>query len=262
MIVKNDYQKLARLARNDRGNLLHIHLDFKSEPMAEEIAFLASRGINPTPFIAHPHLRPERPSFEPIDPTGRGIPFHFTKISSDAREIHRDVLDIDEQFLSKTSSQLYLEVELVLSLGSTAGIYSTNMDGVLVRAPIHHIETELITEGSGIWFRDSELHVYANRTLADSTEIGRRAIEAIANLGLYEAYYDGKYYGMKGVGAVFTVQGTRDIISEIGKRILPFLNSLKNLTEAVVGIEREDIIGYCLVNMGPSQLPPLAKSVF
>lgn len=266
MITKKDYQKLEILAKRTTSEKLdiHIHLDFKTAPLPEDLMMLYSRGILPTPFIQYDHLRPERPSLEPLDPTGMGIPYHFTKQSPNPAGIHADVLYLDEHFLSKTSGRLYMEVELAhrLSLNDPGyDSHSSELPGSKQFLPIKFIETESIIPGNGIWFRDSELHVYANQTVAVRTENGRQALNAIVDLGLYEAYYNGKFYGMEGVGVVFTIQGTRDLIFEIQQRLLPFLSTLKNATPAIIGVEREDIIGFCLCNMGPNELPPLAKIV-
>lgn len=248
-ITRKNYDKIKGLIKLNKKSkkLLHGHLDFKSVPTLEDLVIIEKVGFTPSSFINYPHLRPNRPSYEPIDLSGNGEVFHFTKETFDPVELLESILILENHF-SKSDARMYAEMEIVQRIH----LDKLNINEFVLN-PIF-IETKTIKIEDRNLFRQTELHAYANRNTSDE-----KVMEMICDMGLYEAYCQNNSGGIE---AIFTIQGLQKEIRQIQKHLTLFMgyfSKLGLLKEAY--IEKEDAIGWFLCNIDVEQLPPLAYKI-
>lgn len=182
-------------------------------------------------FCGHPE---GYPSYEP--------PHHFTlkpKSATDYRKAFNQLRD----FFIKNSSAMrgYVEGEF-FAFDKDLPDRPFNAE---VLVPFGVLTTSL-SPGA---FRESEIHVTMSRDQSDS-----RVVKALLDMGLFTAYLPKDY----GVGQVFTVQGTQQIITKLLPALIDYLKRAGGTVHCSVKEER--VVGSWLSD-SQLTLPPVVQKI-
>jgi hypothetical protein len=208
----------------------HVHVDATTLSNDFEERLIGDLEFFRNNFCGHPE---GAQAFEPR--------VHLTRKVESADEFRRLFRLVEQRAMNPAAMSGYLEGEFV-AYDQTIPEHSFDAS---VRPPFK-LKLESLPAGT---FRESEIHITLRRDSSDPIQLQR-----LLSMGLFAAYLPKSY----GTAEIFTVQGSRLVITELFSPLIEYLRQAGGVTDCTI---KEERIAAWWVSGSDVLLPPVVQAI-